>query len=76
MSYQDRFGITAIRNTNINSLEISYDWDEDPDSIYPVLLFTPDQEYPDNHSHIPLSRKQAHRLYEWLDEYLSDSRQR
>lgn len=73
MAYEDRYGITVIRDEEIDKLSISIDenHEEDFNSIAAVLLYvpyTPDSE----HSHIVLNKDQATVLRDWLNKFLED----
>jgi len=69
MSYEDKFGITEIREGRRDSLSISFD--DMGEGIIPVFLHIPDKEE-DEHSHIELNRDQAEILHKWLGNYLEE----
>jgi hypothetical protein len=70
MAYKNKFGITKIRKSSTDKLDISWDYDTDPEKRYPVLLFTPSMENTDEHFHITLNRREAETLKTWLGEFL------
>lgn len=71
MAYEDKHGITTIKDSVLNSLEVSLDYDEDPKDKCPVLLHTP---YKKDlvHYHIMLDKVEAKELHEWLGKYLKE----
>jgi hypothetical protein len=74
VSFKDPFGITKIRASDRDNLNISWDFDTNPKKNYPVLLYTPDMRDTDNHYHIALSEKQARELRDWLTAFLRSKR--
>ena len=70
MAYKSKHGITKIKKARINALDISRDYDTNPNREYPVLLYTPDMENTDEHHHIPLTLKESKALHQWLGEFL------
>lgn len=70
MSYEDRAGITEIREDKRDRLSISRDTGWEGERIA-VLLHIPDVDHHD-HSHIELNDKQVKILHEWLGKYLED----
>ena len=72
--YDSPFGITTICPGRYRNLQISWDYDTNPDDKKhrtAVLLFTPNlRKF--NHEHIVLNRKQALVLRNWLDRFLTD----
>jgi hypothetical protein len=52
-------------------LDISRDYRLNPKTFFPVLLFIPNP-LSDDHFHIPLSKRAARKLRDWLNEYLDD----
>lgn len=75
MAYEDKHGITDIKEMKINALSISIDEDLD-DNGYPtpvaVLLYTPAMVNTDVHYHIPLDVKEAKKLKKWLHKFLKE----
>lgn len=79
MSYRNKYGITRIRTESYNNLVISWDSDaigwnyqNNPKTRYPVLLYTPDMNDTNEHYHIDLTPTQARKLHKWLGDYLKD----
>lgn len=83
MSYKNKYGITNITSwtskkysKRFGVLDISWDFTKDPNKKhqkYPVFLYTPDMQNTKNHYHIPLSRSQAKKLRNWLNDYLRNT---
>jgi hypothetical protein len=65
--YGKRFGVLGISWDNF----VSQDMNNKRYRI-PVFLYTPDMEDSVNHYHIPLTKKQARKLRDWLNLYLKD----
>lgn len=79
MSYKSKFGITKIRHRKNGTDELDINWDTDCDpssnsktNRIPVFLYTPDMRDTDTHFHVPLTRAEAKRLRNWLNDYLKD----
>jgi hypothetical protein len=75
MSYKDIFSITEIKlavDQPFRNLKISCDIDNDVK--FPVILFTPYVNKPNEHFHIELTRESAIVLKEWLDAYIEDTK--
>lgn len=73
--FKDPYGITMIRPTEQDNLQINWDFDDDEGDVsqhFPVFLFTPDMNKTDTHYHIPLDREQATRLRDWLSAFLAE----
>jgi hypothetical protein len=66
--YEDKFGITKIRDDKRDNLGISIDIMSEPVA---VLMYIPDVD-DFEHSHIELTRKQATILRDWLIKFLDD----
>lgn len=62
--------ITKVKKGKTDNLSISLDYDTDESKNYPVLLYTPNMDRTEDHFHIPLTKKEAKSLREWLDSYL------
>ena len=75
MSYQDRYGITKLRDGRRDNLSINWDYEDNADDKaqrFPVLFFTPDMENTREHYHIQLDRDKAKVLRDWLTEFLEE----
>jgi vacuolar-type H+-ATPase subunit F/Vma7 len=70
MSYQDKYGITQIKDGDHNNLSLSVD--DMGNGKVPILLFIPDKNKPD-HDHIVLTRENAATMLVWLQHYLQDT---
>lgn len=83
MGYKDqRYGITKIIGKVFDNLQISWDADVvDVENVkkhrrYPVLLYTPDMNNTNEHFHVMLTRNQATKLRDWLDDFLKDTKKK
>jgi hypothetical protein len=63
-----KFKVDAKKITK--KLSISRDYDTNPKNYYPVFLFEPGKDF--EHYHISITRKEAEKLRDWLNEYLKD----
>lgn len=76
MAYEDRFGITDIRDQNCDNLSISVDTCQEaeggPIETIAVLLYTPSMDNTNEHFHIPLTVDQAKVMAEWLDKFVKE----
>ena len=75
MAYKDKFGITKIREGQTNNLDISWDYENDPNDLKQrkaVFLFTPDMKNAMEHYHIELDQQQANVLRKWLNQFLNE----
>jgi len=75
MSFQDRYGSTAIVNRRIDNLSINFDCGTrrfKADEVGVVLFFTPDMNVKGEHYHIELKKEEAIILKEWLELYLAE----
>lgn len=75
MAYEDKHGITDIRNGRRDALSISRDTDLDEnDNEVPtaVFLYTPDMEDTNVHYHIELSVARAAQLADWLNKFVAE----
>lgn len=73
--YENKHGITDIKNTVVDALSISRDTDLDGNGMnvpVAVLLFTPTMLNTDDHHHITLDVAEAKRLKLWLHKFLKD----
>jgi hypothetical protein len=59
----------TIKPGEFYNLQMSLDYDEDPEDKHPVLLFTPDMNDKGHHFHIALKREEAERLFAWLSDH-------
>ena len=69
----DKFNKLEIKDGRFDNLRISWDCDygdEDPAKRYPVLLYTPNMDYKNQHHHIELTNHQALVLRNWLTRHL------
>lgn len=78
MAYKDRYGSTELRNTKLDNFSIGWDnmVDKNVENLrnrIPVFLFTPNMDDTNDHHHIMLTRHQARKLRDWLDDYLRDT---
>jgi hypothetical protein len=71
MSYEDKYGITTIRNNMMNYLEVNKDTGSGNEPIA-VLFFTPDMLFVDDHFHIELNVKEAKKMAEWLNKFVAE----
>lgn len=58
--------IQEIKSGRFDNLQISLDFDSRPSRTFPVLLFTPDMQNPENHFHIKLNKREVSKLSIWL----------
>lgn len=75
MAYEDKHGITQIRNDKHDNLSISRDTDVDEDDKeFPVavFLYTPDMDNTVNHEHITMTVTEAEVLRDWLDQFIKE----
>lgn len=82
MAYRNRYGSTQLRKGQRDNLSIGWDnfinsaknfaKSEYAHNRIPVLLFTPDMKWTQEHYHIALSKHQARELRNWLTAYLKD----
>jgi hypothetical protein len=75
MSYQDKFGVTALAQAGVDRFDISWDYDDDPTDKTQrkaVFLVVPKTAASD-HEHIELTRQGARDLRDWLTAYLEDT---
>jgi hypothetical protein len=60
----------TVKAGPLDELSIRLDYDIDPQDTFPCLLFVPNYKKPE-HFHIPLTRKKAEELRDWLNNYLA-----
>ena len=75
MSYEDKHGITDIKDGQHHNLCVSRDTGAKNEAVA-VLLYTPDMQPKENgyvdHEHIELSVAQAKVLAEWLTKFVRE----
>lgn len=73
MSYEDRYSITKIRDTETDRISMSIDEniEKDDGEVGAVMLYVPYIKESE-HSHIPFDREQATALRDWLDKFLAE----
>jgi hypothetical protein len=62
-----------IKRGNVHNLRVSWDYEDDKndrDQRFVVLLFTPNLKLPEEREHIALSKDEARRPADWLNEFL------
>jgi hypothetical protein len=71
MAYQDRWGVTDIRDGVYGNLQLCWDVTNSTGTeILAVIRFTPDMTNTDRHYHISLDLSQCKTLKEWLDQHI------
>lgn len=73
MRSKKRHRARVIKRGRMDNLQISWDYDTNPNYRYPVFLFTPDMDDTDTHYHIQLTRSDAVQLAGWLRSYIRDT---
>lgn len=66
--------IVDINHSLHNRISISLDFDTNPKKLYPVILFTPDMGNTVTHYHVPLNKREARKLRDFLSRYLGKVR--
>ena len=72
-AYEDKHGRFDAKILDLNwHVSVSREYDRNPYNNYPLLTVRPNKGDPSDHHHFGLSKKQAKKLRDWLDDYLRD----
>jgi len=66
VSYRHDYDHLVVKGSDRKNLQISWDFEDNIQKRFPILLFTPDLNDASVHYHISLNMNEAMRLKDWL----------